>query len=378
MSIRKIHNIKKFVEIVKNCDVYVGVDVHKNTYSSALLCPEKMVMLVFSTTNTNSDFVDELKLLNINIKDIVYEAGPTGFALAWSCKNSCRVDDLTGEVIPDPLPVKVISPVLAPQCAAKNNKSDRRDAIDLANLATKPIDLEGCCIAVPTLHEQNLKELSRLRELAVDSRRKSIQRLKSLLLRYGINFPGETGIYTKKVGEILKKIEVSEILHYIICNYIDMIDYCTKDKDEKKKKLDEEIRKAYKSEKEILESIPGVGSVVANTFLSEVFRVTERFTDKDKLAQYCGAAPIIRESGEKSGKISGYLTSLCNVHIQPILVQAAWTFMRKDEIANNMYIRKISRGKKSGTAIMSVVKKLISLMLSLLKNNRKYELVSIS
>ena len=29
MSIRKIHNIKKFVEIVKNCDVYVGVDVQK-------------------------------------------------------------------------------------------------------------------------------------------------------------------------------------------------------------------------------------------------------------------------------------------------------------------------------------------------------------
>ena len=47
--------------------------------------------------------------------------------------------------------------------------------------------------------------------------------------------------------------------------------------------------------------------------------------------------------------------------------------MRKDEIARSLYMRKIAKGKASGTAIMSVVKKLVSLIYSLLKNNRKYE-----
>ena len=376
MPVRTIHNIKKFTEIVNNNEIFAGVDVHKNTYSVSLLCPAKLLNITFSTPNTNMGFVDELKLLGLNIANIVYEAGPTGFALAWSCQNAFMVDDQTGEVFPDPLTVTVISPHLAPHCAARNIKSDSHDSLELAFLASKPLDLDTCSVVIPTVDEQNLKELSRLRELAADTKRKAIQRLKSLLLRYGIKFPSESGVYSKKVGEKLKNMETSEILHYLLCEYVDKIEQATIDKNEIEIKLDEEINKVYSQEKEILESIPGVGPVVANTFLSEVFRVTDRFSDKDQLAQYCGAAPIVRESGEKSGKVTGYLTSICNVHVQPLLVQAAWTFMRSDDIARNLYNRKISKGKKAGTAIMSVVKKLISLMLSLLKNKRTYEVRS--
>ena len=168
-------------------------------------------------------------------------------------------------------------------------------------------------------------------------------------------------------------MQLTDLQHYIICSYIDKIDNCTNERDNIDKKLNKEIEKRYPTEKEILTSIPGVADVVSNAFLSEIFRLKERFSDKDQLAQYCGAAPIIRESGEKSGKVNGYLTSICNVHIQPLLVQAAWSFMRKDEIARSLYMRKIANGKASGTAIMSVVKKLVSLIYSLIKNNRKYE-----
>ena len=198
MSYRTIHNISKFLEISKNNDVYIGVDVHKNSYSTAILCPEKLIGVVFSTTNTNSSFVDEIKSLDLNIKNIIYEAGPTGFSLAWACQNSFKIDEETGEAFSDPLPIQVVSPLLAPQCAARANKSDKRDSMALANLATKPFDLDSCTIAIPTIDEQDIKELSRLRELAADSRRKAIQRLKSFMLKYGINFPSESGIYTKK------------------------------------------------------------------------------------------------------------------------------------------------------------------------------------
>ena len=135
------------------------------------------------------DFVDELKLLWLNIANIVYEAGPTGFAFAWSCQNAFRVDDQTGEVFPGPLPVTVISPHLAPHCAARSIKSDSHDSTELAYLASKPLDLDTCSVAIPTIDEQNIKELSRLRELAADTKRRAIQRLKSLPLRYGMKFP---------------------------------------------------------------------------------------------------------------------------------------------------------------------------------------------
>lgn len=376
MSIKTIHNTKQFSQIVEDKEIYIGVDVHKRTYSVACLCPEKQLMLKYSTTSTNGDFVDEIKELNLNIKELVYEAGPTGFSLAWACQNSCNIDEQSGDILAAPLPVRVIAPLFAPQAVVKGNKNDSRDAMQLANLATKPLDLDSCSIAIPSLSEQNLKELSRLRELAADLKRKAIQRLKSLLLRYGIPFPSENGQYTKTVGEQLKNLDVSEDLKYLISDYVDKVEACIKDKEKQEAKLDDAIRNVYPEEQKILESIPGVGPIVTNTILGEVFRLTDRFSDKDQLAQYCGATPIIRESGETSGKIKGHLIQFCNVHVQPLLVQAAWTFMRCDEIANALYKRKVASGKPSGTAIMSVVKKLVSLIFSLLKNKRMYEVRS--
>ena len=373
-SIKQYSNVEKFSEVAGNTGVYCGVDAHKNSYTVCIYAPEKWAMVTYSTTNTNMNFVDEINSYSFNIKQLVYEAGPTGFPLAWACQNACSVDEISGEVISTPIPVKVIAALFVPQAAVKANKSDSRDAKELAILATKPLDLESCSIYIPTRSEQDLKELSRLRELAVDEKRKATQRLKSYLLRSGIDFPSKNGEYTKSVGEKLKALDLPPTQHKILCDYVDKVDACAKDKKAKEEMLDDALNNSNNAnDKEKLETIPGIGSIVANTFLSEVPNAKERFANKDQLAQYCGATPIIRESGEKTGKVRGYLTPMCNTHIQPLLVQAAWVFVRNDEEANKIYKRKIASGKSAGTAIMSIVKKLLAIMLSILKHGTTYK-----
>ena len=62
-------------------DVYVGIDVHKVDYHIAIWL-NNGIALTFVSPSDNSAIARTLDKLNPGLKQIVYEAGPTGFSLA--------------------------------------------------------------------------------------------------------------------------------------------------------------------------------------------------------------------------------------------------------------------------------------------------------
>ena len=77
-------------------NLYIGIDVHKANYHVALYLNDAHA-IDFITPADNAKLCATLKKLHLAIKNIVYEAGPTGYSLARQLQQAS-------------LPVQIIAP----------------------------------------------------------------------------------------------------------------------------------------------------------------------------------------------------------------------------------------------------------------------------
>ena len=80
--VKKATRISRFVTSVEDQPVVVGLDVHKKTYSVALFSKEDGLVESYTCPAGEAALAHQLAELGLNIEHIVYESGPTGFALS--------------------------------------------------------------------------------------------------------------------------------------------------------------------------------------------------------------------------------------------------------------------------------------------------------
>ena len=97
------------INLTLDDDVYVGIDVHKTNCHIAIWLNEA-IALTFVTPSDNAAIARMLHKLTPALKQVVYEAGPTGFSLARTLKAAS-------------LPIAVIAPSKTPRPAAQQAKS---------------------------------------------------------------------------------------------------------------------------------------------------------------------------------------------------------------------------------------------------------------
>ena len=124
--------------------------------------------------------------------------------------------------------------------------------------------------------------------------------------------------------------------------------------------LDTEL--AHKAER--LQTIPGVGPVVAATMLAEMPELGKLNTQT--AAALAGVAPYNRDSGGQTGirRISGGRAS-----VRCALYMATLSAVRYDRILKEFYLRLRAAGKKPLVAMTACMRKLVILMNRLLKND---------
>ena len=105
---------------------------------------------------------------------VCYEAGPTGFEMAQ------LLQDLG-------VACQVIAPGLVPKRATDRVKTDRRDAVRLAEFSRAGTLTP---VRVPTRVEEAFRDLVRTRTMAVEDQARVRHRVKSALLRWGVAVPG--------------------------------------------------------------------------------------------------------------------------------------------------------------------------------------------
>ncbi len=119
---------------------------------------------------------------------------------------------------------------------------------------------------------------------------------------------------------------------------------------------------------EIIDSAPGIGPVTAHmlvTELPELGRLNRR-----QIAALVGVAPIARDSGTFRGK---RMTGGGRKQIRSRLFMPTLVAVRHNPVLKAYYTGLISRGKCKMVALVAVMRKLLCILNSMVKNNQKWD-----
>jgi transposase len=181
----------------------VGLDVHQAQSVAAVLDPVSGELRVERLRGAPGDVVPVfLEGLGRPVR-AVYEAGPTGFALAR-------------EAIARGLDLRVVSPGSIPKAPGDRVKTDRRDAKRLVRLFAAG---ELSFSFVPSEAEEHFRDLVRCIDDARTDLMRSRHRLSKFLLRRGLRFAGRA--WTQPHQRWLGKVAFDDALSRAV-----LIDYC--------------------------------------------------------------------------------------------------------------------------------------------------------
>ncbi len=299
-----------------NSIVYVGMDVHKESYT--VCCYDFDSDKVQYQQKMQSDYkmiLKYLEQLRKRFEDEVefvcgYEAGCLGYSL---------YHQLTDHG------VKCI--ILAPTTMAITNKNrvktDKRDAGNIARCLAFHTYSE---VHVPTDEDNSIKEYIRMRDDQKINLKKTKQQILAFVLRFGKKFDGGKSYWTIAHMKWLKSLELGGVFQETLDEYLITYDYFS----EKIERLDQRIEELATGEK-YQEKVKKLGCLIgvkAHTSLSMIVEVGdfERFSKPEKFAAFLGLVPSEDSSGDGQKKYG--ITKAGNSHLRRLLVEAAQAYTR--------------------------------------------------
>ena len=140
--------------------------------------------------------------------------------------------------------------------------------------------------------------------------------------------------------------------------------------------LDEELQNSLEDtdindDIELLQSIPGIGSITSKNFMVEVSSI-DKFNSVKQLCAFIGIDPSVRQSGT-SVNYQGKISKRGNAKLRRTIWQMAIGAIRTCPKFNDYYSKKREEGKKFKQAVIAVANKLLRTIFVLLKNKTKFD-----
>jgi transposase len=319
--------------------VYVGLDVHKKSVHAAVRLNGRE-LATFVMPADVATVVRSLSRFEVALKQVVYEAGPTGYGLARALRKAG-------------LPTDVVAPGKTPQPANRDSKSDRLDCRKLAELAEKGL-LKP--VSVPTEEEEADRQAVRLREQLTKKRRRGMQQIKSLLLQYGIPEPPGLKSWTKAGIAALSELELRPPIRLSLDCLVEELGHLTTLLERAKRAMAKLSRQArHRQQQRRLRTHPAVGPTLAMAWVTAVYQ-PERFRSAKALTKYVGLAPRVSQTGET--RREGPLMKTGQGALRALLVQAAWRWVAEDEGAAAVFERLVRNTGKKQKAIVAMARRM--------------------
>lgn len=121
------------------------------------------------------------------------------------------------------------------------------------------------------------------------------------------------------------------------------------------------------SKLDLLTSVPGVGDIVARTLLAELPELGS--VDRHQIAALAGVAPFSRDSGRKKGK---RFVRAGRVQVRAPVYMACLVAIRYNPPLKAFYRRLRQAGKPARLAIVAVMRKLLTILNAMLRDNRPW------
>lgn len=307
---------------------YVGMDVHKESVSVAMLRPGERDAIEWKVRNTAADvrkLARRLKREGGPQVETCYEAGPCGYGLQRQLQGLS-------------VPCVVVAPSLIPTKPGDRVKTDRRDARKLARYLRDGSLTE---VRPPTTAEEAVRDLCRAREDAREDLMRSRHRLSKMLLRRGFRYPGKSTWGTAHRRWLRSICFEHEAERVVFGDYLFAIEQL----EERLKALDAALevqaqQEPYRERVGWLLCFRGIKIVTAMTILTELHGF-ERFTSARKLMAYLGLVPGESSSGDRVRR--GGITKTGNRHARRILVECAWHYRTKPAVRDDIRRRRVGQ-----------------------------------
>lgn len=257
---------------------------------------------------------------------------------------------------PHAVELKVAHPEMLKAITAAKKKNDRSDAEKLADLFR--VNLLPECTMMPQ-ETRELRRLLRYRNLMVRTAVKMKNKISGLLMEVGI--PYDKGrLHSKRYfDQLLERLEdVPDSVINLLQLSRGSLEMFTAVQKKLLKTLRENDR--IRERVEMLMSIPGVGEVLALTWVLEIGDPT-RFRSARQAISYCGLCSAQKESAGKEQR--GPISKKRNKHLQSILIEAAKLAPRRSATLAVLYERERAKGNRN-RATLAVARKLLAYLLA--------------
>jgi transposase len=347
--------------IPRNYDVFAGLDVDKKSISV-----------------TFTDHQGSLKSLNMpyNVEHLVnyvrkhygdkkvafaYEAGPTGYGL---------YDGLEAQAYK----CLIASPSMIPKAPGQRVKTNRLDSRGISeNLRGGQLK----SIHIPSPLYRELRHLTQLRDTLVSEMVGMKQRIKSLLLMEGLEFPPAPAgsQWSFLVKKKLRELRSSSTVRFKLDRLLDSLEF-----DEKQVlKTTREIRRFCHNDPELSQcikyvtTVSGIGWIVGSQLLARIGD-WRQIKNIRQLPAFLGWVPTENSTGERTER--GSITHSGDPRLRSKLIQASWSAIRQDGELREFFrtvAKKHPRHLASRVAIVAVAHKLSVRVSVVLMKQRPYE-----
>jgi transposase len=308
-----------------NTDKYVGLDVHKDTIVAAIAeGGREGECRIYGTISNDLHAVERLlhKLGGEGVRlHLVYEAGPTGYVLYR-------------RMVQWGLDCLVVAPSRTPQPPGARQKTDPREALQLARLH-RAGELSG--IHVPEAVDESIRDLTRARADAVHDLTRAKQRLKSFLLRQGYRYPGKANWSEAHQRYLRELVLPLSALKAVLEEYLLTITQRMAQVD----RLDELIQaqvpqwRMYPAVQALM-GLRGVKLNAATVIVAELGDI-HRFAHPRHLMAFLGLVPREHTTGD-SRKLGG-ITKTGNAHARWMLAEVVQHAFLPPKVSSHLALR---------------------------------------
>ena len=352
-----------------NCITWVGMDDSVNKINVAVFLghadePHDQ-FVVENNRSGHGRLIKRLKSLPGQVR-CVYEAGINGYHLQRVLSRSKILCD-------------VAAPSLTPRRSGNRVKTDPRDAKDLAKLYRAG---ELTSIVIPGEKQENLRDLIRAREDAMEDQQRARHRLDRFLVRRGLRYwsgKAWTAGHLKWIKEICFDDPHAQM---VLEEYRMALDEET----ERMRHFEELVLNAAKAPEYqklvgYLVGLRGIKELTAMTIIAEAIDL-RRFHDARALMDAVGVVGSEYSSGTQERR--GGITKTGNAHLRRVVIESSWHYRhtptagkalkkrraglpaevleivgKADRRLNKRYWHLVNKGKNTRTAVVAVARELL-------------------
>jgi len=341
-----------------NQHFFIGIDVHLKQWKVTI----RSTGIELKTFSMNPSPLELFQYLQKHYPGgtfhLVYEAGFCGF---WIQR---AFTELGIQCI-------VVHPADTPTSAKE--KVHKSDPVDSRKLARELENGSLKAIYVPQVASEQLRSLMRLRFRLVQQQTRTKNRIKGFLRVSGIVIPQQYLSNPRWSGAFilwLQSVKPSfNAGRFTLENLIVQLEQTRGHLANVLRQLRcEAASKNLASTVEAINTAPGVAFITTMTLVTEIIDV-RRFSRFEHLCSFVGLVPSVYSSGDTS--YDRGMSFRHNQYLRPLLIEAAWTAVRKDP-AMTLRFNELCRTMSKQMAIIRIAKKLLRRIFHLWKQQDRY------